>query len=125
MVKLSALSEKYEGGGPATISTGEGDSAGGVSYGTYQLSTKQGSVQKFLDWCRDQGGVAADYGAALAQFEPGSEEFSRQWRFIAEIDREGFGQIQTDFVMPQYYDAACKTVHNMGVNTDLMADALK
>src|SRR5262249_46471025 len=40
---LGSLSEKYESGGrgPGTVSTGKGD-LGGVSYGTYQLSSKVG-----------------------------------------------------------------------------------
>ena len=46
---LGQTSSKYEAGnrGISTISTGRGDH-GGVSYGAYQLSSKMGTLQKFL-----------------------------------------------------------------------------
>ncbi|MEO7404886.1 MAG: hypothetical protein ABIU95_14560, partial [Burkholderiales bacterium] len=45
---LGKLSAKYESGGRAsgTVSSGKGD-PGGVSYGSYQLSSKVGTAQKF------------------------------------------------------------------------------
>jgi hypothetical protein len=51
--QLGQTSAKHETGGrgSATISTGLGDH-GGVSYGAYQLSTKMGTVQKFVNWTR-------------------------------------------------------------------------
>src|SRR5215211_8493937 len=46
---LGALSAKYETGGrgPGTVSTGAGD-PGGVSYGSYQMATKMGTVARFI-----------------------------------------------------------------------------
>ena len=48
--KLGDTSKKYEvgNGGAGTVSSGTGD-AGGVSYGTYQLSSKTGTCAKFVD----------------------------------------------------------------------------
>ena len=122
-MRLGCLSEKYEGGGPATISTGENDS-GGVSYGTYQLATNTGSVDNFVAWLIEQGGVAAGYGAMLAQFEPGTLEFSNQWLWLAE-NFEDFGELQEFFVRPRYYDAAATFAQERGIDTDNMPDALK
>ena len=53
-MRIGILSEKYEGGGPATVSTGEGDPLGGVSYGTYQLATNTGSAAAFVEWLQTQ-----------------------------------------------------------------------
>ena len=46
---LGTLSSKYETGGrgPGIVSTGKGD-AGGVSYGSYQMSSKLGVAAKFV-----------------------------------------------------------------------------
>src|SRR5215203_2261618 len=48
-IELGSLSAKYEtsGRGPATVSTGSGD-PGGVSYGSYQMATKTGTVARFV-----------------------------------------------------------------------------
>lgn len=122
-MKIDCLSEKYEGGGPATISTGDGDS-GGVSYGTYQLASKTGSVANFVKWLCHRGDKGSSFGAMLSRHEPGSLEFSSQWLWIAENEPE-FGEMQTEFVMPTYFGTACDTAREMGIDTDSMPDALK
>ena len=115
-MRLGILSEKYEGGGPATISTGEGDS-GGVSYGTYQLATNTGSAAAFVEWLQTQpDGLNA--GAMLSQFAPGSDEFSEQWRWLANNCDE-FGDLQDRYVKPRYYDAALTTAIDEGLTADL------
>lgn len=45
--ELGSLSTQYETGGrgPTTVSTGVGD-AGGVSYGSYQMTSKNGGTDK-------------------------------------------------------------------------------
>lgn len=47
---MGQTSARYEssGIGPGTISSGKGD-AGGVSYGSYQLSSKKGTLKEYLD----------------------------------------------------------------------------
>ena len=61
---LGELSAKYETGGrgPGTVSTGSGD-PGGVSYGSYQMATKTGTVARFVgqkgfQWADDFKGLA-------------------------------------------------------------------
>ena len=123
-MRLGILSEKYEGGGPATISTGEGDS-GGVSYGTYQLATNTGSVANFVAWLVLRSDFGRDYGIALSHYQPGSREFSAEWLALAETDPDGFGRLQDEFVTPHYYDAAAAVTQERGIDTDNMPDALK
>lgn len=116
-MRLGILSEKYEGGGPATISTGEGDS-GGVSYGTYQFATNTGTVDNFIAWLIEQGGVKAGYGAMLEKYPAGSLEFSNQWTWIAENEAD-FGEWQDEFVKPRYYDAAYEYAKEYGLAVEL------
>lgn len=76
---LGALSMQFESGGrgPATISTGHGD-AGGVSYGSYQMtSAGGGTVARFVS--QPDFRFRADF----AGLTPGTEEFSgvcETWR---------------------------------------------
>src|SRR4051812_387517 len=48
--RLGVLSAKFETGGrgPGTVSSGRGD-PGGVSYGSYQMSSKRGVVGRFVN----------------------------------------------------------------------------
>ena len=123
-MRLGILSEKYEGGGPATVSTGDGDS-GGVSYGTYQLSTNAGTVAAFVEWLLARGDYGKDYGKLLALNEPGTDGFSDHWRYLAETDLAGFGALQDEYVLPIYYDAAAEIVRDGGVDIDGAPDAVK
>ena len=116
-MRLGVLSEKYEDGGPATISTGEGDS-GGVSYGQYQFATNTGTVDNFVAWLLAQGGVKAGYGAMLEKYPAGSLEFSNQWLWIAENEAD-FGEWQDEFVKPRYYDAAYEYAKEYGLSVEL------
>src|ERR1044071_2404337 len=75
---LGELSAKYETGGrgPGTVSTGAGD-PGGVSYGSYQMATKMGTVARFIaqagfPWAKDFQGLA-----------PGTAQFTAVWKRIA------------------------------------------
>lgn len=121
-MRLGILSEKYEGSGPATISTGDGDS-GGISYGTYQLATKTGSVHQFVKWLCHSNDRGSAFGAMLSRSEPGSPEFSNQWLWLAEND-PAFGELQEQFVIPRYYETAAKTAHQMGIDIENLPFAL-
>ena len=104
--------------------TAQGDS-GGISYGTYQLATNTGSVASFVKWLQERCDYGKGYGDMLAQFEPGSLEFSNLWTWLADTDPEGFAALQDEYVKPRYYDAACEVAQKRGVDTDGMPDALK
>ena len=120
-MRLGILSEKYEGGGAGTISTGEGDS-GGISYGTYQLASNVGTVQEFVEWLQDK---YPSFYAILSRNEAGTLEFSADWTYLADNYPEEFAQAQDEFVTPKYYDSACAIAQENGVDTGAMPDALK
>lgn len=118
--KLGALSERYESGGrgPGTVSGGRGD-PGGVSYGTYQLASRTGTVEAFLasegkDW-------ASDLSAA-----PGSPEFTAAWKVIAGRDGKAFGEAQHAFIERTHYRPVIKGVEAAsGYDLDARAQALR
>lgn len=107
---LGQTSARYETGGrgPGTVSTGQGDH-GGVSYGSYQLSTNEGAVQAFL---RFNPAV----GARFASLQPGTEAFSRQWAAQAEADPQGFHVAQHAFIQNTYYDRQMRRLQAVGID---------
>lgn len=96
---LGTLSAKYETGGrgPGTVSTGAGD-PGGVSYGSYQMATKMGTVARFVaqagfKWARDFQGLA-----------PGTAQFTAVWKRIAAEQTADFQDAQHSYIKQTHYD---------------------
>lgn len=93
---LGQTSTKYETGGrgATTISTGRGD-RGGVSYGSYQLSTKMGTLQEYLDQSR--------YKDQFKELTPATPVFDAKWRDLAKSDI-GFAKDQHEFIKATHFD---------------------
>ena len=112
---LGELSAKYETGGrgPGTVSTGSGD-PGGVSYGSYQMATKMGTVARFVSqagfqWAADFKGLA-----------PGTAPFTACWKRIATSDTDAFQRAQHAFIKKSHYDLLAAKIlsdDNLDVNT--------
>lgn len=102
---LGSLSRKYEVGsnGAATVSKGVGDH-GGVSYGSYQLSSKFGRPAEFL--AADGKPWAADF----AGLEQGTEPFSKAWKAVAARDLARFEAAQHEFIKRTHYDVQVKKI---------------
>ena len=119
--RLGALSERYESGGrgPATVSSGLRD-PGGVSYGTYQLASKTGTVGAFL---AAEGGPWIE---AFAGQAPGSGPFSATWRAIAAREPEAFGAAQHAYIERSHYRPLVRAVlAQTGLDIDTRADAVR
>lgn len=106
--RLGQTSAAYEtsGRGPGMISTGKGDN-GGVSYGTYQFSSKKGSVQEFLN--------QSSYKDDFSGLRPVTPEFNAKWRELAKSDPE-FGRAQHDFIKGKYYDVQMARLRERGID---------
>jgi hypothetical protein len=101
---LGSISERFESGGrgPGTVSGGQGD-PGGVSYGTYQLASRTGTVAAFL---RGEGARWADQLCDA----PGSTPFSAAWKAIAACDGDAFAAAQHAFIERTHYLPVIKAV---------------
>jgi len=97
---LGLLSARYETGGrgPGTVSTGIGD-AGGVSYGSYQMtSAGGGTVGRFVaqsdfPWCADFAGLT-----------PGAADFTEKWKEIASRQPKEFQGAQHQYIKRTHFD---------------------
>ena len=118
---LGTLSAKYETGGrgPGTVSTGAGD-PGGVSYGSYQMATKMGTVARFVGqpgfkWARDFQGLA-----------PGTAQFTAVWKRIAAEQTADFQNAQHSYIKQTHYDLlAAKIFADNAVDVNRRSRALQ
>lgn len=106
--RLGQTSARFESGGAGAdvISTGRGDH-GGVSYGAYQLSSRQGTVQEYLANSR--------YGVQFKGLEPATPAFDARWRQIARTD-PGFSHDQHEFIGRTHYREQMERLHRLGVD---------
>jgi hypothetical protein len=115
------LSARYESGGrgPGTISSGAGD-PGGVSYGSYQLSTTMGMAADFVR------GPENRWVARFAGLRPNTPAFDQTWRNIATGEPEAFEQAQHAFIARTHYEPAVSAVRTRtGQDLDTMSDAVR
>jgi murein DD-endopeptidase MepM/ murein hydrolase activator NlpD len=97
--ELGCLSAKYETGGrgPGVVSTGVGD-PGGVSYGSYQMASKMGVVQRFVA----QAGFA--WANDFQNLTAASAPFTACWKRIAADQTDDFQKAQHAFIKQSHYD---------------------
>nr|WP_246276680.1 S8 family serine peptidase [Microcoleus asticus] len=96
--ELGSLSEKYETGGRGPGTIGD-DPTGGLSYGTYQLATKPGSLAGFL-----KSEIASKWSSELQPLTPGTKAFNNKWKEIASRDAEEFSAAQHEYIKITHYD---------------------
>ena len=104
---LGQLSAKFETGGrgPGTVSTGVGD-RGGVSYGSYQMTSKPagGTVKRFVSQ------PDFPFGDKFRGLVPGSAPFTNVWKQLAKTRAEEFQAAQHDYIKKTHFDLLVKKV---------------
>jgi peptidoglycan hydrolase-like protein with peptidoglycan-binding domain len=123
-IRLGRLSAKYETGnrGPGTVSTGRGD-AGGVSYGSYQMTSKSngGTVKHFVS------GNNFKWKDSFIGLIPGEKEFTKVWQDIANKEKDAFHAAQHEFIKLTHYDPLINNIKisNNGLDLNTHSNALK
>ena len=104
---LGQTSARYESGGhgAGAISSGTGDH-GGVSYGSYQLSLKMGTLAEYLQ--------QSSYGELFRGLRAGTAAFDEKWRALAKAD-PGFGRDQHDFIGRSHYEEQLSKLGSIGL----------
>lgn len=105
---LGKTSKMFESGkgGAGTISSGAGDH-GGASYGTYQLSSKQGKVDDFLS--------KSKYGKDFEGLKVGLKDFDSKWKETAKNDPE-FEAAQHDYIKKEHFDPPHEKLQKAGID---------
>jgi hypothetical protein len=104
---LGVLSARFESGNRDIEAIGY-DRQGGTSYGKYQLSSRAGSMERFIRFLETK---APDWAARLQAAGPadtGSTEgvMPEAWKDIAAEDPVKFGNLQHAFIRRDYYNPA-------------------
>lgn len=120
---LGKLSEQFETGGrgPGTVSGGVGD-PGGVSYGSYQMTSKPGggTVKRFVSQ------PDFPFKSSFAGLVPGTGPFSAVWKSLASINREEFQSSQHDYIKKTHFDPLVqKIINEDGLNVLTRSHALQ
>ncbi|MDQ8049487.1 peptidoglycan-binding domain-containing protein [Luteibacter sp.] len=114
--KLGDTSALFESQGSAgTVSLGVGDH-GGASYGIYQLSSKAGTAQEFVN----QSSYASDFHG----LQPGSEAFNNAWKKVAE-DHADFGAEQQQFIKRTHVDPVTSSLAARGIDISARGPAVQ
>ncbi|MBW9102782.1 lytic transglycosylase domain-containing protein, partial [Paraburkholderia phenoliruptrix] len=112
---LGKLSTQYETGGrgPSTVSGGQGD-PGGVSYGSYQMTSRTrrtdgtfavgGTVGTFV--------TSTDFPwmADFAGLTPGTSAFTRKWKEVVQNNLARFISVEHEFMKRTHFDVQINTV---------------
>lgn len=114
---LGDTTKKYESGntGAATVSSGKGD-PGGASYGTYQLSSKAGTLNTFLKW--------TGYDKDFKGLTPGTPAFNAKWKEMATNNTQ-FANAEHAFIEKNNYAPVASVAKDVGIpQTPRIAEAI-
>lgn len=121
--KIGELAAKYETPGKnlsaGYISNGNswGD-PGGISYGSYQLESKEGTLQEYLH-------LNDEYTVILRAFTINSPSFKEKWKALGESDPLGFKQSQFNYVYNKYNGAKTAINYAESLGWDIACFALQ
>jgi hypothetical protein len=105
---LSAHFESCEKG-PGAIGY---DDNGGTSYGTYQISSRAGTMKLFIDYLSEQAPDLANKlkAAGPANTGNGSGKMPAAWKKVATQDPVRFSKLQYDFIEKSHYLPAVQEI---------------
>lgn len=108
---LGALSAKFESGRAGVAAIGY-DRVGGTSYGKYQLSSRAGTMRRFIGYLREHEPEWAERlaksGRANTRCRRGA--MPNTWREIAKENPQRFERLQEDFILRTNYHPARKAI---------------
>ena len=109
--EIGSLSAQFESGdnGPEVIGY---DGKGGTSYGTYQISSRAGTMHSFLDYLSEKAPDIARQLQAAGPANTGSRfgKMPATWQKIAAQDPTRFSTLQNDFIEQTHYLPAMQEI---------------
>ena len=106
------ISARYESGAAGSAAIGY-DKTGGTSYGKFQLSSKQGSLDGFLRFLDGKGGEATAVAQRLRAAGPAdtgskSGAMPEAWKQAAQMP--GFADWEREFAQRKFFDPAVRSL---------------
>lgn len=124
---IGVLSARFESGEDGIAAIGY-DRHGGTSYGTYQIASRAGTMDRFLDFARQ---AAPDIASRLEAAGPANTggktgHMPRVWREIAEEQPARFEALQEQFIHESHYAPALQAVSRAaGLHRGSLSPALR
>lgn len=107
---LGGLSERYEAGSLGSSAVGF-DTTGGTSYGKYQIATRTGTMNKFMDYLKTNNPEAYERLKVAGPADAGKEgAFAQEWKKLA-----GEGKLagsEHDFIKKTHFDVGMGGLKN-------------
>ncbi|WP_319759081.1 hypothetical protein [Maridesulfovibrio sp.] len=105
------LSAKFESGSNGVSAIGY-DRVGGTSYGKYQIASKTGTMDRFLEFLKSKAPELAEKLLNAGPADTGSKNGAMPdiWKQLADSDPKGFEKLQHDFIQGSHYDPAVKMI---------------
>lgn len=124
---LGQLSARFESGDKGVEAVGY-DRVGGTSYGKYQIASRTGTMEQFLEFLDDKAPDLAKRLRNAGPLDTGSTvgRAPDEWRSIAASQPERFERLQHEFIKNGHYSPAReKILESTGVDLDQASAALK
>ena len=125
--RLGQISARYESG-TSGISTIGYDYQGGTSYGTYQLSSRAGTMGRFIEYLKSHAPDLAKRLSACGPANTGGIDgrMPREWKRIATENPERLAKLEYDFIKKSHYEEALMRIQELtGVDLSRSSAALK
>ncbi|WP_027180422.1 hypothetical protein [Maridesulfovibrio bastinii] len=125
--KLGGLTAHFESGSQGVGAIGY-DRVGGTSYGKYQIASKTGAMDDFMDFLKTKAPDLAKRLGASGPSNTGSTGggMPEEWKKISSEDPAGFEALQHDFIKASHYDPAAKIIfEKTGIDINKMPEAVK
>jgi hypothetical protein len=118
--KITCLAKKYETSnkGVGYISKGsKWNDPGGDSYGSFQLETKNKTLQEYIHSVDDE------FTSSLKKYEVNSDEFKNTWKQLAKNKPIAFEQSQFNYIATKHngFNDALQYASVLGWNTNSLA----
>lgn len=107
---IGALSARFESTeAPDAIGF---DHRGGTSYGTYQISSRAGTMDRFIDYLSERSPALANRLKSAGPANTGGVHgrMPETWKKISREDPERFAQLQHDFIEQTHYLPAVQEI---------------
>ncbi len=102
---LGQLSQKYESAKMGSLSIGY-DRTGGTSYGTYQLSSRTGTFNRFLEYLQDKEPQWAKKLSEAGTANTGSRSGAVPsiWQKLCQENPERMKELEHDFIVKSHFE---------------------
>lgn len=111
---LGSFVSKYESGNKGSAAIGY-DREGGTSYGTYQLSSRRGSLKEFVAWCQSSAPeVYAALWPYLRSSNTGSTrgDFVNRWLGLVKDGKINY-KLEHDYYVSKFFNPSLKRLQKL------------